>query len=211
MVLQGTEWQPSVHRHYTCGIFFIWFYECVYVWICLIYSPYFFCFFPFTWIWIYIYIYIYEYMCMYFTHIWAFVFLTVSILFPLHIPPCSSSQACATMSLAPGLYLHGGAWMDGTWEPFSMTRCISYTWGLWGISMQVRWDIGFEMVTTRMGRCLRSWGPFPKTWKINPAEKGYLVRFNVIIFGWVPLSIFMWEAFQIDVWRNLQTNVCGIL
>lgn len=131
--------------------------------------------------------------------------------FHLHVPPCSSSQAWQTTSLAPGLYLHGGAWMDGTWEPFSMTRCISYTWGLWGISMQVRWDIGSEMVTMGMGRCLKSWGPFPKTSKINPAEKGPLVRFNVIIFGWVPLFIFIWEALQIDVWWDLQNNVCGMV
>ena len=179
-------------------------YLCIYVSIYLsIYLSMYVCMYVSMYVCMYVCIYIYMYLLL-------FGFLCF-LQFPfvhLHVPPCSSSQAWQTTSLAPGLYLHGGAWMDGTWEPFSMTRCISYTWGLWGISMQVRWDIGSEMVTMGMGRCLKSWGPFPKTSKINPAEKGPLVRFNVIIFGWVPLFIFIWEALQIDVWWDLQNNMC---
>ena len=138
----------------------------------------------YTYIYIDIYKYIYIYIHIWINHMSVYMYVFLCFLqFPIcHLPPCSSSQACPTMLLAPGLYLHGGVWMDGTWETCSMTRCISYTWGLWGISMQVRWDTGSEMVTMGMGQCLRNWGPFPKTWKINPAEKGPLGRFNVIIF-----------------------------
>ena len=215
MVLQGTEWQPLVHWHYTCG-------NVLCVVFLNVYISYFFlplslsmylCIYVSMYLSIYLCMYVCIYVCMYvYIYMYLLLFGFLCFLqfpfFHLHVPPCSSSQAWQTTSLAPGLYLHGGAWMDGTWEPFSMTRCISYTWGLWGISMQVRWDIGSEMVTMGMGRCLKSWGPFPKTSKINPAEKRPLVRFNVIIFGWVPLFIFIWEALQIDVWWDLQNNMC---